>query len=226
MRSTDVRRRCTGLTLPARAARAARGREGLTIVEVMVALSVVLVAASIFCQMLISTARMRQVNRENALAADGARVVLERMRNLPFLDVYRAYNEDSKDDPGGIGTGPGHLFDVPGLQAIDGAPQGKLGRVFFPSMQVQVTTSGGGGKLGGLGPSTTTMQWHLREDVTDTALGMPRDLNGNNVVDTADHSLDYLVLPVRVLLEWKHRTGTRKFEIVTELGDFRREEAP
>lgn len=203
-------------------ARRASSRSGLSLVEILVALSVLVVAASIFCQTLLSTTRMRHVNRENSLAADGARVILERMRNEFFLEIYRDYNEDPADDPGGKGTGPGHLFDVPGLEPLDGAPGGKVGRVTFPTMTVQVSP-GGGGKLG-LGAPVT--QWHLREDFVDEHLGMPRDLNGDNVVDTANHASDYLLLPVRVRLEWKSGSGGRKFELVTQLGDFRLEETP
>jgi len=90
-------------------------------------------------------------------------------------------------------------------------------------MAVQVAVGGGGGKLGGIGGQTET-QYHVREDVVDSGLGTPRDLNGNNVVDTANHSSDYLLLPVRVTIEWKSTSGARKFEIVTQLGDFRRSE--
>src|SRR5262245_12629866 len=142
----------------AHAVRRRRRRHGVAIVEVVVALSVLVVAASIFCQMLVSTGRLRQMNRENALATDAARVVIEEMRNRPFLEIYRAYNEEPKDDPGGQGTAPGYLFDVPGLTPLDGALQGKAGRIVMPSMQVQVTTSsgsGGGGKKI-LGTGTTT----------------------------------------------------------------------
>jgi hypothetical protein len=169
---------------------------------------------------------MRHVNRENALAADAARVVLERMRNEPFLEIYRDFNEDPSDDPGGNGAGPGHLFDVPGLEALPDAPQGRVGRVYMPTLTVQVTQSlgGGGGKGGGivLGGTTVT-QWHLREDAVDARLGMPRDLNGNNVIDTANHSGDYLILPVRIRIEWKGASGARSFELSTQLGDFRLE---
>ena len=204
-------------------------RSGISLVEVIVSLSILVVAASIFCQMLLSTTRMRQVNRESALAADAARVVLERMRNEPFLEVYRDYNEDPKDDPGGIGTGSGHQFDVAGLVPVAGAPQGKVGRIYFPTKVVQVASGGGsgtGGKKGVTGFGMMVTEYHLREDVEDESLGMPRDLNGNNVIDTANHSADYLVLPVRVLIEWKGGSGTRKFELVTQLTDFPRELAP
>lgn len=195
----------------------------MSLVEVVVALSVLVVAASIFCQMLLSTARLRQFSRENSLAANAARVVLERMRNETFLQVYRQYNEDPKDDPGGNATGPGNLFDVPGLEPLPDAPQGKVGRIHFPSTAVEVAATGGG-RLGGAG--ATTIQWQVREDIEDPSFGMPRDLNGNNVVDTADHSRDYLILPVRVVIEWKRGTGARRFEVVSQLGDFPKVEAP
>ena len=199
------------------------GRRGLTLVGIVVALSVMAVAASIFCQMLIGTTRLRQLNRENALAADAARVALEHMRNVPFAEVYRRFNEYPDDDPQGKGTGPGQLFDVHGLRPVEGAPQGKVGSIVFPSLQVQVTStsSSGSGKLGMVGgTTTTTTQWHLREDYQDHALGMPRDLNGDNVIDTLNHGSDYIVLPVRVRVTWQAPTGERHFDIVTQLGAF------
>jgi len=224
MRSTDLVRR--GNTRRRARLRAHRPQGGLTLVEIVVAMSVLVVAATIFGQMLLSTSRLRQLNHENALAADAARVVLERMHNLAFHDVYRSFNEDPADDPLGKGTGPGYLFAVDGLTPIDGAPGGKAGRITFPSRQVQVTTetttSGGGKKsLGGTTTTTTSLQWHVREDFQDKKLGMPRDLNGNNVVDTANHSTDYIVLPARIEIQWKNGPSTRHFELVTQLADFR-----
>ncbi len=195
-------------------------RRGLTLVEVVVAMSVMVVAASIFAQMLVGTNRLRQLNRENTLAADAARVVVEEMRNAPFLEVYRRYNESPDDDPLGKGTAPGHLFDVPALAALESAPQGKAGRITFPSREVQVTTTQttGFGKAA-ITTTTTTTVWQLGEDHQDEELGMPRDLNGNNVVDVLDHSSDYIVLPVRVQVNWQSPTGPRYLEIVTQLSD-------
>jgi len=205
-------------------ATARASRAGLSILEVLVTLSILVVAGSLFCQMLVSGRRIRLVNHEKTLAADAARVVLERMRNTPFLEIYRDYNEDPTDDAGGNGTGPGASFEVEGLSPLDGA--GAVGRVLFPTMAVQVSsgTSGGGGKLGGMGGGslggTTVTQYHLREDVVDARLGMPRDLTGDNKIDSGNHSADYLLLPVCVRLEWKSGSGERHFEIVTQLGDF------
>jgi hypothetical protein len=51
----------------------------------------------------------------------------------------------------------------------------------------------------------------LREDVTDADLGMPRDLNGSNTVDAADHAADYKLLPCTVRVDW---TGPRGAEFI------------
>jgi hypothetical protein len=60
----------------------------------------------------------------------------------------------------------------------------------------------------------------LAEDVDDEMLGCPRDLNADNLVDAADHRDDWVILPVRVRLEWMPRGGTtrsRTFELFTIL---------
>jgi hypothetical protein len=217
MRQKELRRP-TGSTL---AARIGGGRAGLSILEVLVTLSILVVAGSLFCQMLVSGRRIRLVNHEKTLAADAARVVLERMRNMPFLEVYRAYNEDPKDDPGGNGTGPGSTFGVEGLDPLDGASA--VGKILFPSKMVQVAGGGGGGGKTGLfggGGIVGETYYHLHEDLVDARLGLPRDLTGDNKVDDQPHSSVYLLLPVCVRLEWKSGTGERHFEIVTQLADF------
>jgi hypothetical protein len=223
MRSIHARRRRTS------------ARAGLTVVEIVVAMSVLVVAVSIFCQMLVSTARMRTMNRESLIAADGARVALERLRNVPFLEVWPRFNESPGDDPGAAGSAPGHRFAIEGLESVEGASAGMVGTYHFPTLVVQGTsgTSFGGGLVSGGGKASTsgssggsgaTTTYQLREDLVDGTLGMPRDLNGDNKIDDKDHALDYFVLPVRVEIEWQSKTGVRRFSVVTQLTDFRREE--
>jgi hypothetical protein len=57
----------------------------------------------------------------------------------------------------------------------------------------------------------------LREDVVDTDLGLPRDLNGDGAIDGADHSADYRILPVRVTVSWTGQNGVRSMDFVTVL---------
>jgi hypothetical protein len=57
----------------------------------------------------------------------------------------------------------------------------------------------------------------LREDIEDEALGMPRDLNGDGEIDAVNHAKDYLLLPVRIRVEWSGLTGDRSYELYTVL---------
>ena len=57
----------------------------------------------------------------------------------------------------------------------------------------------------------------LREDIKDASLGMPRDLNGDGVIDSENHAGDYVLLPVKVRIDWKGITGERSFEVCTVL---------
>ena len=52
----------------------------------------------------------------------------------------------------------------------------------------------------------------LREDQDLPNLGFPRDLNGDGIVDAADHSGDYVILPVTVRLAWRGMAGDMQQE--------------
>ena len=60
--------------------------------------------------------------------------------------------------------------------------------------------------------------------MTDPRLCMPRDLNGDKVIDGEDHSLDYMVLPVTVSVRWKGKGGVRTFELHTMLAQLEKAE--
>src|SRR5690349_257058 len=56
----------------------------------------------------------------------------------------------------------------------------------------------GSGKISFPGNGTT-----LLEQFVDAKWGMPRDLNGDGVLDSADHSTNYTLLPVKITIEWR-----------------------
>ncbi len=199
-RSPRARRLRPLLGLPPQRARGARS--GLSLVEVSLVMIVMLVAISIFGNTVISTARLRELNRENALAAEAARTAIERMLNLPFADRYASYNASGADDPLGAGSAPGNRFAVAGLEAVPEAADGLIGELLFPVVDV------GGAQ-------------ELRESAVDTLLGMPRDLNGDLVIDDRDHAKDYIHLPVLVRLRWLGRSGRREFRVYTQMSDYR-----
>ncbi len=163
---------------------------------------VLLVALLILSSTVSGMAKQRAVNRETALAVAAARNQIEMLRSEDIADVFALYNSDPSDDPNGAGTAPGNRFAVQGLDAEEGAPGGLEGEILFPTVDDPVN---------GL---------QLREDVVIDKLGMPRDLSGDNVIDDQDHADAYYILPVQVRLRWVGQSGTRQFEMATQLCRF------
>lgn len=165
-------------------------------VELMVALSIMTVCGYLLSSTITATMAHRVAEREMAVATRAIQNVFEDMRNEEFGLVYALYNDDPNDDPGGTGTAPGRNFLVDGLAPLAGDPDGFVGAVVMPS------------------PSGA-----LREDVEDAELSLPRDLNGDAKIDDGDHASDYIVMPVRVVVEWNGYAGPRRLEMFTMLAD-------
>ena len=178
--------------------RLARG--GFTLLELTIVMSVLLVAFLGMSQAIGSSMALTEVNRESALGTDGAGEMVELLSGIEAFDtVFARFNDDPADDPGGPGTAPGKHFDVAGLQpAVDDA-DGRVGEILFP------TVIGAGGE-------------ELREDPLDD-LWEPRDLNGDGLIDSADHSGDYRLLPVVLRLRWQGKSGPRTAQIRTLIAD-------
>lgn len=172
--------------------------------EAVIALAVMTVAVSLFSGMVVSTSRQRVANHEYPIASEAVRTVLEQMRNADFRAVWALYNADPDDDPAGPGTGPGNRFRVRGLDPLEGAPDDLVGTVIFPTLENAAGAD------------------ELREDSQDASLGMPRDLNGDSVTDDADRAGDYILLPVRVQVDWRGRYGDRHIELFTMLAEFKK----
>ena len=176
----------------------ARTRSGFTLVEVMVALALVAFALMGFSRSLVSTMVASETDREVRAATEAARAVMERLSGASFTDVFALYNADPSDDPGGPGTAPGPGVDLPGLAPLENDPDGRVGEILLPVLD-------NGGNL------------EVREDLNAPWLGMPRDLNGDGLIDALDHSADYIVLPVVVRFEWQGSGGPARIEFHTLL---------
>ena len=187
--------------------RARRSRSGMTMLELTVAMVIATVAVSIFSGTVVATARQRGIHRERAIAADAARSMLEIMRNQPFSEIYARFNENPDDDPAGPGTAPRHRFVVEGLTPEPGVFDGMAGQIEFPTVDVSAFAA--------------IEAWELREDVVNRSLGMPRDLNGDLLIDSLDHADDYRLLPVSVRVRWNGAGGVteiRKHTMLIEFG--------
>lgn len=178
------------------------GRHGFSMIELLLAISVLLVAVLALSRSLGTSMKLTEVNRETALATDGAREILERLQGVEdFRTLFALYNDDPTDDPGGVpGSAPGSGFAVSGLSPVAGDPDGLVGELVFPTL---------------VGPNGL----ELHEDIADASLGMPRDLTGNGGIDGANHEGDYMLLPVAARMRWAGSSGERTLEVRTLIAD-------
>jgi len=175
-----------------------RARAGFSLVEVSVAMCVMVVALSALVSSLVASSGMHRVSSETAIAQRAAVQLLEQMQGAPFAEIYRAYNATTADNAGLTIAPPGANFAVAGLDPAPGDVDGVCGEIQFPDVDVA-------GVL------------QLREDAVDADLGMPRDLDLDAVVDGANHSTDYVLLPVRILVRWRGVSGVRELELESVL---------
>ena len=156
-----------------------RNSGGFTLLEVLIAISVLAVAVGLTGSTIVSISNYAQVAKENSLARAALSTQLQVLRAYPFAQLFRDFNASGADDSSMGAPGPG--FDVLGLNPIPGDPDGRVGRIELPAAD----------------PSSTV----LREDLVFVELGMPADLNADGIVDAEDHSDDYRMLPIRLVLE-------------------------
>lgn len=181
-----------------RRSKAARSRAGFGLLDVMAAAVVLTVTIAGVSGSILVAMSQNRLNRDTAVAQQAARQLLERMESRPFNEVFAAYNASVADDAGLTQPAQGAAFDVPGLEPLAGDPDGRCGRILFPTTVVGAVEQ-------------------LREDAVDAALGMPRDLNGLGGIDGLDHAADYRVLPVRVRVEWRTAGRARVLDLETML---------
>jgi hypothetical protein len=200
-----------------------RSRAGISMIEALIVMMVLSIAMGMFATTMSSMASQRRINRETSVATEAARVTLERMRERPFAEVSAHTTPNPADDPGGAGSAPGPTFEVAPLA-------GATGRVVLPMLLpvadaeelLEDLLGAVGGLLGGGGaspppPAPDPDIPQLREDYEDVRLGMPRDLNGDGVIDQVEHCHDYVILPVLVQVEWSGSFGAREVRLYTQL---------
>lgn len=173
-------------------------RRGFSLLEVMVAFSISAIGLLSFSQAIVGAVALKQATAEQALASNAARQLIESCNSVPFEEVYARFNSDPADDPA-AGLIVGGKFSVEGLQVRSDDVDGMVGSIEFPGSSLLVGSE------------------QLREDAVDVGLGVPMDLNGDGVIDASDHSGDYLLLPIRVRIEWRGRGGDSKIEFKTIL---------
>lgn len=175
------------------APRASR-ESGIALYELMIAGAVLAIAACGLSVVLVSSLSTSARNREAAQARMATWQLMEQIQSIPVGDVYSTFNLCPEDDPLGEDTAPGGVFMIETKPAAIQVSN-MTGEVLFPESEPGV----------------------LREDLHDPALGMPRDLNGDGIIDSENHARDYLVLPVRVRVRWRGVSGESSFEVCSLL---------
>lgn len=177
----------------------AAGREaGAGIVEVVIAAVVVIVAVLGAMTAMVSSMGLTRVNHDTAVARQAAQQQLEELQGVPFTEIFAVYNDTTVDDGLAVTPAVGANFAVPGLTPQANDVDGMCGEIWFP-----------------VDPATPE---ELREDVVDAGLGMPRDLDMVGGVEIGVPKSDvYVILPVRVRVQWRGANGNQAVELETVL---------
>ena len=175
-----------------------RGHAGLSIAELMIGLTVLVIGVVGALTSVTSSAMLGETSPETTRAHLAVIQTIETLRAESFSDVFARYNSTPADDPGAPGTGPGPGFAVAGLDPQRGDADGMVGEIILPEDELDPRV--------------------LREDKDDADFGLPRDLDADGVIDADDHAGDYLQLPVRVRISWRGSAGNRTLESETILG--------
>jgi len=183
-----------------------RSRRGMTLLEISIAMPIVLVALGMLVQILAVGTGLRRTNREGRVANAAAQDVLEQVRNQEFSEVIRLYNADPFDDPLGPGTAPGNTFAVSGLPALNPDAGVPVGEIILP------TTNTG---------TEVVPVWEVREDLQLANLSLPRDLNGDVIINAEDRSDDYTIVPALVRVRWRGANGPRTYDLRTLFTELR-----
>lgn len=175
---------------PMRTRRSRRSR-GLTLIEIMIALSMLAIISMALTTMLVTSANLQQVNKEMDVAMYVAQSAIDSIRAYPDFDkIYVAFNANTGDDP-----------PVP-LASMWSPPD-------FAAMMLDPTDPAGlrqildGGQVRYFFPDDGSF---LREDMTDPWFdGVDRSIDGDSTADNTNANAVYEMLPVMVRVSWESR---------------------
>jgi prepilin-type N-terminal cleavage/methylation domain-containing protein len=192
-----------------RRVRSRRSQRGFSLIETLIA-SVVLVLAILGHAASVITAHsMNRTTEDTAIAAQTLGRFVERLRADPdWAGLYarlRALSAESASDAGlsNLGADPALACYAATSYYADFTVPSALGSATFlvqvPSLAVSGTSA-------------------LRESAVAPRYGLPYDLNGDGVVDSASRDADYVKLPMVARIRWKRATGdSKEFVLATWL---------
>lgn len=160
-------------------------REGFSLLEVTLAMSVLVIAMMAISATTIRVHTLRRQNHERSVAENAVRMIAERIQSAARL---------ARNDPAGWAQNM--------VAAL--SPGGQIGNKFD---LLELTPMDAAGSVGSISVITD-------EGATDAALkvqlGMPRDLDGDGLVDNGDVGHSARLLPVIVAARWKGVSGEQE----------------
>lgn len=178
-----------------------RNRKGVSLIEIMVSVAVMVVGMIGILSVILHTSRYNAVNRENLAARRSAEKMFESMLSFHWKDIFKHYTANANDaytsaaSVSAVAHGPDFEVETNGagrqvLTPLKTDADGKCGRIFFP---------------------TDASGKDLVETGTGAFMGMGQDLdlNGNGLIDGTDVSKEYKLLPVKLVIEWHGVDGPR-----------------
>ena len=174
-------------------------RRGVSLIELMISIGVLVLGLLGIVSVIAQTTRLNAVDRETLAARRSAERMIESMISFHWKDLFKHYTANANDaytnaaNVSAVAHGPD--FEVEkndaGLQVLaprPGDPDGKCGKILFPSVGTELRELGSGAFL---------------------ETGQDLDLNGNGVIDGGDVSSRYALLPVKIVIEWQGVHGPR-----------------
>ncbi len=163
-------------------------RRGFSLVEVLIAVALLVVAVFALVVAAGSSHRLSVTTQEYSIAYSAMRAKIE-VRAHEFSKIYADYR---------FGGARGNTWTVSALPSVDGGPQGQL---FFPEAPLRQGEAA-----------------ILRETFVDAEMGMPlggRDLNGDGAIDDNDRANDYTLLPIKLTIRWAGSNGETSLTVST-----------
>jgi hypothetical protein len=174
-------------------------RKGLSLVEVLIALTVLLMGLGGFLRILTASFRLGETSDQLVTAMEAARSIVEELHGEDFTQVFPTYNGATSDNPAGK-TSPGDTFQVAGLLPAEADADDTVGEILFPT-----------------DPANPA---RLTELASSGFPGMPKDLNLDGDDKDANVTADFKLLPVVIRLRWQSSNGGEQaYEVRTILAD-------
>ena len=165
---------------------------GWTLLELMMAVIVITIALVAYLVFYATSIRVTATSHQMEVAMNAVRGKLEEMNSAydTLIGTFTHYTTTL-----GGGLGPTFTVWLDQAEGIMLEPD-PAGEVVFPTVGGQLREDSGG-------------TWDNMTGEEAARLGMPRDINGDGVVDTNDHSSDtnLQILPMLVRVTWQDGAG-------------------